>query len=122
MKLAQYKLKALLGITLAINKNMPAHDLLEKYRDILCEGLNVGTLVVFTIQDNLWNKVLSYGVSEEFGNNADEVSSALLSFVTITQVTDRTDSFYADFDIIIPVYHKSRPLAYVLLGKVKGNE
>ena len=122
LKLAQYKLKALLGITLAINKNMPAHDLLEKYRDILCEGLNVGTLVVFTIQDNLWNKVLSYGVSEEFGNNADEVSSALLSFVTITQVTDRTDSFFADFDIIIPVYHKSRPLAYVLLGKVKGNE
>ena len=70
LKLAQYKLKALLGITLAINKNMPAHDLLEKYRDILCEGLNVGTLVVFTIQDNLWNKVLSYGFAARYSSVA----------------------------------------------------
>ena len=46
LELAQFKLKSLLDITLAINANCSAHDLLQKYRDILCQGLNIRVISV----------------------------------------------------------------------------
>ncbi len=121
LELAEFKLKSLLEITQAINANCPATELLQKYSGILCQGLNVGTIAVFIVELS-WKKVLSAGISEDFGGNADEVSSALSVFTEITKVSDRKDSFFADFDVVIPVFHKKNALAYVLLGEISGNK
>lgn len=55
VKFAEFKLNSLLEITQAINTNDSAHDLLEKYREILCEGLKVRTLAVFIVNEE-WEK------------------------------------------------------------------
>ncbi|MBR5434630.1 MAG: SpoIIE family protein phosphatase [Bacteroidales bacterium] len=119
LELAQFKLKSLLDITLAINANSSAHDLLQKYRDILCQGLNIHVISVFIVNQN-WKNVLTVGVPEDYGSNADDVSSALSCFTEITRISDRNDPLLKDFDVVIPVFHKNIQLAYVLLGDIAG--
>ncbi|MBP5371470.1 MAG: SpoIIE family protein phosphatase [Bacteroidales bacterium] len=119
LELAQFKLKSLLDITLAINANCSAHDLLQKYRDILCQGLNIRVISVFIVSQN-WRNVLSAGVPETFGSNADEVSSALSRFSDITRISDSNEPLLRYFDVVIPVFHKDIQLAYVLLGDITG--
>lgn len=116
LELSEFKLNSLLDLTLAINANKSAHELLQKFRDILCPNLNVKRIAVFSVNQD-WKKVLSENCSDYFGNNADEISSALLLFKDVSKVNKKEFPLFADFDIIIPVYHKEFPLAFVLLGK-----
>ena len=113
---ANFKLKSLLGITLAINANKPARELLDKYQQILCTGLNIKTLAVFIVSIG-WKKVISVGIEDNFGDNADEVSSTLSPFSEITDLSKRGEPFFRNFDVLIPVFHKDIQLAYVLLGE-----
>ncbi|MBO4778958.1 MAG: SpoIIE family protein phosphatase [Bacteroidales bacterium] len=113
---ANFKLKSLLGITLAINANKPARELLDKYQQILCTGLNIKTLAVFIVSIG-WKKVISVGIEDNFGDNADEVSSTLSPFSEITDLSKREEPFFRNFDVLIPVFHKDIQLAYVLLGE-----
>ena len=46
---ANFKLKSLLGITLAINANKSARELLDKYQEVLCSGLNIKALAGFIV-------------------------------------------------------------------------
>lgn len=121
LELANFKLKSLLEITLAINANKSARELLDKYQEILCQGLNVGSLAVFIVSIG-WKKVISVGVSDIYGDNVDEVSSTLSSFSEVTQVTNHENPFFKKFEYIIPVFHKQTALAYVLLGEVSVNQ
>ncbi|MCQ2606782.1 MAG: PP2C family protein-serine/threonine phosphatase [Bacteroidales bacterium] len=122
-ELADFKLKTLLEITTAINANCPAKELLQKYRTILCDDFGVAHLVAFACNQN-WKKVVSVGVPEELGNNADEVSSALLAYKDVTYFNeqDKTNTLFAPFDLLIPVYHKNTPLSYILIGDVSSNQ
>lgn len=113
---ANFKLKSLLEITLAINANKPARELLDKYQQILCTGLNIKTLAVFIVSIG-WKKVISVGIEDNFGDNADEVSSTLSPFSEITDLSKREEPFFRNFDVLIPVFHKDIQLAYVLLGE-----
>jgi sigma-B regulation protein RsbU (phosphoserine phosphatase) len=115
VKLAEFKLNSLLEITQAINTNDSAHDLLEKYRKILCEGLKVRTLAVFLVNED-WEKVLSVGLSDTVTANAGDIASALLRYKTVTTVKKNVNPLLRYIDIIIPVFHKENPLAYVLVG------
>ena len=115
VKLAEFKLNSLLEITQAINTNDSAHDLLEKYRKILCEGLQVRTLAVFLVNED-WKKILSVGFSDTVTANVGDISSALLRYTTVTTVKKNVNPLLRYIDIIIPVFHKKNPLAYVLVG------
>ncbi len=121
LELAEFKLNSLLDLTLAINANKSAHELLQKFRDILCPNLNVKRIAVFSVNQD-WKKVLSENCSEDFGNNVEEISSALLSFKEVSKINQKDQAYFADFDIIIPVYHKEIPLAFVLLGENSENQ
>ena len=49
LQLSNFKLDALLRITLAINENMPVDKLLEKFQSILCDDLNIGKVLMFSL-------------------------------------------------------------------------
>lgn len=122
-ELADFKLKTLLDVTMAINANSSAKELLQKYRSILCDDFGVGHLVTFDCNQN-WKKLISVGVPDEFGNNADEVSSALLAFKDVTYLTpeDKKNPLFEPFDVLVTVYHKNIPLSYILIGDVSANQ
>lgn len=109
------KLNALLEVTKAINTNASTASLLDLYQDILENRLGVGKLILFSY-DNEWNCILKYGVGEEFSHVVFEPE--LLNITEIETITFSKGELSKNFEIVIPVYHKQTPLAYVLLGDV----
>lgn len=109
------KLNALLEITKAINNNLSTSQLLDLYQDILENRLKVGKLVLFSF-DKEWTCILKYGIGEDFNHVAFE--DELLGIKEIETISFSKGNLSKSFEIVIPVYHKQIPLAYVLLGDV----
>ena len=109
------KLNALLEITKAINNNLSTSQLLDLYQDILENRLKVGKLVLFSF-DKEWTCILKYGISDDF--NHIKFEEELLDIKEIGTISFTKGNLSKSFEIVIPVYHKQTPLAYVLLGDV----
>jgi len=112
---SEFKLNALLEITKAINSNYPVSYLLELYRDILQNRLGVGRLVLFSYNHS-WQCILQYGLPEYA--NTPVFENFLLDISEIETITYNKGELSKSFEIVIPVYHKKEPLAFVLLGDV----
>lgn len=109
------KLNALLEVTKAINNNLSTSQLLDLYQDILENRLKVGKLVLFSF-DKEWTCILKYGISQDF--NHIKFEDELLGIKEIETISFTNGNLSKSFEIVIPVYHKQIPLAYVLLGDV----
>lgn len=109
------KLNALLEVTKAINNNHSTSDLLELYQDILENRLGVGKLVLFHFEKN-WTCILKYGIGENFSNVVFE--EELLDIHEIETITYSKGQLSKNFEIVIPVFHKQTPMAFVLMGDV----
>lgn len=109
------KLSAILEMTKAINNNLSTSQLLDIYQDILENRLNVGKLVLFS-HDNEWTCILKYGVDKEF--NHLEFENELLDIHEIQTISYSDGNLGKRFEIVIPVFHKQTPLAFVLLGDI----
>lgn len=107
------KLSALLEMTKAINNNLSTPQLLDIYQEILENRLNVGKLVLFSY-DTEWTCILKYGVDSEYNHLVFE--EELLSIKEIETISYTNGNLSKRFEIVIPVYHKQTPLAFVLLG------
>jgi phosphoserine phosphatase RsbU/P len=111
----EYKLKALLDITSAINENYSKNKLFELFEFILKNQLGLAKVILFIKIDNQWDSVLKFGtkgMEKKF-----DVSADLLHIKSITSIQSSSKEHVHAFDIAIPVYHKQNPLAFLLLGK-----
>ncbi len=115
-KLKDFKLRALLELTKAINNNSSIEELLSRFEQILKNELSIGKLVMFSY-NQVWSCVLKYGVGAEYNNI--NVERDLLHIKGISTVSFSSKSLKKSFEIAIPVYHKSTPLAYVLIGDLE---
>jgi sigma-B regulation protein RsbU (phosphoserine phosphatase) len=109
------KLNALLEVTKAINNNFSTAQLLDLFQDILENRLGVGKLILFHF-DREWKCILKYGTGESF--NYPEFEEELLAIHEIETITFSNGRLSKSFEIVIPVFHKQIPLAFVLLGDV----
>lgn len=114
LQLKQLQLNSLLQITEAINQNFTKFQLLSIYEFVLRNQLKVDKLVLFTF-DDAWGISLIYGLPPVF--NSESLIEALNNNTDLGTLREAR-SF--EFEEIIPVYHKSRPLAFAFIGKV-GN-
>ena len=114
-RIQDLKLNALLEVTKAINNNFSTSQLLDLYQDILENRLGVGKLVLFH-HDTEWKCLLKYGIDKEFNHVEFEVE--LLAIHEIETITFSKGQLSKSFEIVIPVFHKLTPLAFVLLGDV----
>ncbi|CAN5316861.1 hypothetical protein BH10BAC1_BH10BAC1_12020 [soil metagenome] len=111
------KLNSLLEITKAINNNFSTEQLLEIFEEVLEKQLNIGKLVLFSNENDSWKCILKYGVGDEY--NDINVERDLLSITEIGTINFSQKRLSKAFEIVIPVYHKSHPLAYVLIGDLE---
>lgn len=111
------KLNSLLEITKAINNNFSTSQLLDIFKDVLENQLKIGKLVLFSNSENGWKCLLQYGVGEEY--NSVNVETDLLPIKDIGTINFSEKTLSKSFEIVIPVYHKSQPLAYVLIGDLE---
>ena len=114
IKIKDLKLNALLEVTLAINSNLSKEKLFEIYNNVLRE-LEIEKIALY-INETEWNLATFYGLkAEELSIN---VKGDLVKYEEIEEVNSITDGVFKEFDIIIPVYHKTKPLAYLLIGDI----
>lgn len=113
-KIKDFKLNALLEITKAINNNFSTDELLKIFKDTLKNHLNIGRLILYSF-DSSWKTLLTFGSNDSYDNI--DIENELIPIKEIS-----TKTFFSkknnttNFEIIIPVYHKSSPLAYLLIG------
>jgi sigma-B regulation protein RsbU (phosphoserine phosphatase) len=115
-RIKDIKLNSLLEITKAINHNFSTEQLLEIFEEVLETQLNIGKLVLFSYE-NGWKCILKYGVGNEY--NDINVERDLLPITEIGTINFSQTRLNKAFEIVIPVYHKSQPLAFVLIGDLE---
>ncbi len=106
------ELNALLEVTQAINNNLPEESLYKIYHFTMLADLKVKRLALF-VEDEKWQSKVFFGVPNDFEENV-----SLDKFVSIKETIpigrDKSESKY--FDLVIPIRHKDRLLAIVMVG------
>ncbi|MFN7012692.1 MAG: PP2C family protein-serine/threonine phosphatase [Bacteroidia bacterium] len=120
-KIKDQKLNVLLEVTKAINNNQPTQELLHQYEHFLRNELNIEKIVLFSNDNEEWHALLSYGITEK-EIKAIDIKTTLLPLKEITTVMSLNNKSLKGFDVVVPVYHKSHPLAYVLIGDIYEDE
>jgi len=122
LKSKDFKLNSLLEITRSINSNKTVSEILNIYNYVLKEQLGIRKFILFDKQ-NSWNILQKQGVKGKI--KAIDVDNDILRFKEITVIESSNNHILNKFDVIIPVYHKGLPLAYLIIGGLnntnKGN-
>ncbi len=114
LRLKEFKLNTLLEITKAINNNLSAKKLFGLYEYVVINQLEIGKVILFSNNGKSWECVLAHGVD---GNEKRfAVERDLMHIKDITLIESSSKQHLNSFDVVIPVYHKSAPLAFLLLG------
>lgn len=123
LHLRQLQVQRLLQITQAINNNVSVPDLFAMYRGFLKNELQLKrmALLVKTNEAADWGCVAHIGIKDkDFPENMGEVLQEYSRPGTSLHGTDHP--FLEKFKLIIPVLHKERPIAYVLVGAFEEEE
>lgn len=116
LRLKEFKLNTLLEITKAINNNLSAKKLFGLFEYVVINQLEIGKVILFSNSGKSWECVLAHGV--DGGEKSFNVERDLLHIKDITLIESSSKEHLNSFDVTIPVFHKSAPLAYLLLGDV----
>ncbi len=115
LKLTTFKLRALLNITRSINENLTREELLSRYEDILRNDLKIGKLILYKLEED-WKCILSSGIIRKQPDI--DVEKDLIQYEEITFLTGIKSKALTNYDIIIPVIHKNKHIAFVIIGDI----
>jgi phosphoserine phosphatase RsbU/P len=114
LQIKQLQVSALLEVTQAINNNLSSEKLFRIYEFILRAQIIVKRLAVYLKDENLYC-ICNYGLSKEF--DPDSLKDEIIKYDQLVFFEDEPNETLSEFDLIIPVYHKDKPLAFALLGE-----
>ncbi|NQX98339.1 MAG: PP2C family protein-serine/threonine phosphatase [Flavobacteriales bacterium] len=80
--------------------------------------MKIGKLVLYSNSGKEWTQELCIGTTCELINVNDD----LLGINEIKVLSSNSNKNLDPFDVIVPVFHKSEPLAYLLLGDFDGEK
>jgi phosphoserine phosphatase RsbU/P len=118
----ELELKALLEITQAINENKSESVLLNIYKFTTLVHLNIKSLVLYVANREGFEARVSHGVKENIPkliphkDVEDNKEMGKLSLVMPPEYS------FSELDFYIPVYHKDKMLAILLLKRKEGTE
>jgi sigma-B regulation protein RsbU (phosphoserine phosphatase) len=115
LNVKDFRLNSLLEVTSAINSNASVEQLIRIYSFVLSEQLGFRRFILFNHEEG-WDILLKVGLK---GRLKDiDVEKDLLRFKEITVIESSHSKVLAEFDVVVPVYHKGKPLAFLLLSDV----
>ncbi len=114
LELSNTKLNTLLEITNAINENLSEKHLFGILKEVLSSSLRIGRYVLFTYE-NGWKASLTENIDNKT-TNAIKLDKLVDQYEEIELLTSTPYPFLKEFDIIVPVFHNEKPLAYLLLA------
>jgi len=124
LHLRQLQVQRLLQITQAINNNVAAEDLFDMYRGFLRNELRLTRMALFvrnSANDNVWLIAAGLGL-EEIVLPTMDLQPELQRFTRPGLLNEPAGSFFANFEHVVPVLHKERPIAYILIGAFEEEE
>lgn len=116
LEVQDYKLNALLDVTQGINSRATESELLEMFRVSLAENLGIHRLVLYAFDEG-WKCLLSNGVKGVIPAVQDDSF-----FEQEGHVFLNSSAGEEHFDVVIPVVHNDRPLAYLLAGDTEEGQ
>jgi len=119
LKQSNSKLAWILEITNAINNNSSKEKLFEILKNLLTKELNIGKFALFTYRED-WEFSMGENLREK--EKKLNVDSLVDDFQTIEVLSSHRNENLVAFDVIIPVFHKEKPLAYLLLADFDGEK
>jgi sigma-B regulation protein RsbU (phosphoserine phosphatase) len=118
-EIKELELNALLEITQAINSNLPEESLYKIYNFTLRSNLNIKKLALFVLDDT-WECKASFGTDHHFHKTT--LLPAFKTIQDITHLREFDECDFTEFDIVIPVTHKTETLALVFVGGLDKND
>lgn len=114
----ELEVNALMEITQAVNNNLPEEDLYKIFEFTLRANLQLDKLTLYVKEED-WECKVQFGTNRDF--NEVELGKSCLEVSETMEISklDLDVPCFAEFDIIVPVKHKNRLLAFVFV-KVKS--
>lgn len=119
LELKEFQLRALLDVTKAINNNVDQGELLALYEHIVRQELGITRLSLYQHTEG-WVRMLAYG--QELHTPEPDPELLLRSFTDIQVIGAEHGAGLGAFDVAVPVYHRGRPLAFLLIGDIDEEE
>jgi len=119
LSLKQLQIKSLLTITQAINDNVAAGGLFNMYKSFLSWEMGIEKMALLVIGDNGWSCTSAINFKIE---GIEGYIPLLMEHKRLHTIKDTDNTLLQEFDIIIPVFHKSEPIAFSLIGGIKEKE
>lgn len=117
LEIEREKLRFLLDLTNAINENAKIDELLARFKIILADKIGVKQFAFFNHHNN-WKCILKHGVDKV----SDHYDFLSLKVDKIIIVRDRPEEIFQGVDVLIPVFHKDKPLSFLMLGSLGDND
>lgn len=117
LEMNEFRLQSLLEITRAITTNQSVEQLTRLFEFIMREQLGFDRFVLFN-KEKEWSCLLKVGVKSRI--KEIHVETDLFRFKEITVIESSQSSVIDEFDVVIPVFHKDKPLAYLLIAGLEN--
>ena len=115
LNLKQLQVNRLLNITQAINNNVSAQGLYDMYSSFLSWELGVKKMILFVKQDDDWQRACFSGIPID--KLSIDITPYFEKFEQLRNLEDYQDNpLIQEFDVVIPVSHKTQPIAFVFIG------
>jgi len=113
----ELELKSLLEITQAINENQPESVLAEIFKFTCLVHLNIKSLILYVLNDGLFEQKIQHGVKVDppFSIEPDDIEVDKKNGEMKIQLAEEYS--FGDLEINLPVYHKDKILAILLLSR-----
>ncbi|MEN8250078.1 MAG: PP2C family protein-serine/threonine phosphatase [Bacteroidota bacterium] len=118
--LKQMELNSLLEITEAINNNLPEEALYKIYDFTVRANLNIAKYALL-VYENDWEAKVSFGTSLDEQIDEDDLPLELIELREITSINGMPSPF-DQFEVAIPILHKTQLLAIVLASGREEDE
>ena len=112
----QSELNSLLEVTRAINKNTATPVLIQMLEVILKNFMNVGRFRFMVEKNGEFNCLSKYGGEFESVKVLTTCCKKLAKLKTPVKIADHADPILKNYTYFIPFQHKSKLLAYALIG------
>ncbi|WP_116125220.1 PP2C family protein-serine/threonine phosphatase [Lewinella sp. IMCC34183] len=125
LHLRQLQVRRLLQMTQAINNNVSAEDLFQMYQAFLRQELGVNEMALFvrhSEDDEAWRLAASLGLEDVELPAGRDYGTELQHLKRMVTLHEPDHPLFSHFEHVVPVLHKERPIAYVLIGGFTDEE
>ena len=119
LNLKELQIKSLLTITQAINENVKAEGLFNMYKSFLSWEMGITKMGLFIPEEGIWECAAEINLDT---SQAEGIIPLLQDYKRLHTIKENESQALAEFDIVIPVFHKKEPIAFSVIGGIKDRE